>query len=52
METKEAVEFAILEWVSWFNHHRLFEPNGYISLAEAEANDYWQLANQAAAVVT
>src|SRR5450830_851733 len=27
-KTKEAVEFATLEWVSWFNHHRLLEPSG------------------------
>ena len=32
---------ATLEWVSWFNHHRLLEPIGYIPPAEAEAN-YWQ----------
>ena len=25
----------------WFNHHRLLEPIGYISPAEAEAN-YWR----------
>ena len=25
---KEAVELATLEWVSWFNHHRLLEPIG------------------------
>jgi transposase InsO family protein len=46
-KTKEAVEFATLEWVSWFNHHRLLEPIGYIPPAEAEANYYRQLANQA-----
>jgi putative transposase len=34
----EAVELATLEWVSWFNHHRLLEPIGYIPPAEAEAN--------------
>ncbi|KRE85881.1 hypothetical protein ASG75_10020 [Rhodanobacter sp. Soil772] len=28
------------------NHHRLLEPIGYIPLAEAEANYYWQLARQ------
>ena len=39
--TREAVELATLEWVSWFNHHRLLEPIGYIPPAEAEAN-YWQ----------
>ena len=37
----EAVELATLEWVSWFNHHRLLEPIGYIPPAEAEAN-YWR----------
>ena len=51
-KTKEAVEFATLEWVSWFNHHRLLEPIGYIPQAEAEANYYRQLANKATAVVT
>ncbi|WP_159275352.1 IS3 family transposase [Variovorax boronicumulans] len=47
-KTKEAVEFATLEWVFWFNHHRLLEPIGYIPPAEAEANYYRQLASQAA----
>ncbi|RTD84972.1 IS3 family transposase [Variovorax atrisoli] len=47
-KTKEAVEFATLEWVSWFNHHRLLEPIGYIPPAEAEANYYRQLASQTA----
>ena len=40
-KTKEAVELATLEWVSWFNHHRLLEPIGYIAPAQAEAN-YWR----------
>lgn len=40
-KTREAVELATLEWVSWFNHHRLLESIGYIPPAEAEAN-YWQ----------
>jgi putative transposase len=26
-KTKEAVELATLEWVSWFNHHRLLNPS-------------------------
>jgi putative transposase len=47
-KTWEAVELATLDWVSWFNHHRLLEPIGYIPPAEAEANYYRQLANQAA----
>ena len=46
--TKEAVELATLEWVSWFNHHRLLEPIGYIPPAEAEENYYRQLASQTA----
>ncbi|EGO93622.1 Tnp [Acidiphilium sp. PM] len=32
----EAVEFATLEWVDWFNHRRLLEPIGNIPPAEAE----------------
>ena len=32
----EDVEFAVLEWVWWFNHHRLFEPIGYLPPAEYE----------------
>jgi putative transposase len=49
-KTKEAVELATLQWVAWFNDHRLLEPIGYIPPAEAEANYYRQLASQAAAV--
>lgn len=29
-KSREAVELATLEWVTWFNHHRLLEPIGYI----------------------
>ena len=46
-KTREAVELATLEWVSWFNHHRLLEPLGYIPPAEAEANYYAQSSSQA-----
>lgn len=46
-KTKEAVELATLEWVSWFNHHRLLEPIGHIPPAEAEANYYRQFAESA-----
>jgi putative transposase len=45
-KTREAVELATLEWVSWFNHHRLLEPIGYIPPAEAEAS-YWRQQGQA-----
>jgi putative transposase len=44
--TCESVELATLEWVSWFNHHRLLGPIGYIPPAEAEANYYRHLASQ------
>jgi len=45
----EAVEFATLEWVDWFNHRRLLEPIGNIPPAEAEARYYDQIAAQAMA---
>lgn len=47
---RESVELATLEWVSWFNHHRLLEPIGYIPPAEAEANYYRHLASQTSMV--
>jgi transposase InsO family protein len=40
----EAVEFATLAWVDWFNHRRLLEPIGYIPPAEYEAQYYQQAA--------
>jgi transposase InsO family protein len=40
----EAVEFATLEWVDWFNNRRLLEPIGNIPPREAEAAYYAQLA--------
>jgi putative transposase len=36
----EAVEFATLEWVDWYNNRRLLEPIGNIPPAEAEARYY------------
>ena len=45
----EAVEFATLEWVDWFNHRRLLEPIGNIPPAEAEARYYAQLEEPALA---
>jgi transposase InsO family protein len=39
----EAVEYATLEWVDWFNNRRLLEPIGNIPPAEAEARYYAQL---------
>ncbi len=46
-KSKEAVELATLEWVSWFNHHRLMAHLGYIPPAETEANYHRQLTRQA-----
>jgi putative transposase len=45
----EAVEFATLEWVDWFNHRRLLEPIGNIPPAEAEARYYAQIVGPAMA---
>ena len=39
----EAVEFATLEWVDWFNHRRLLESIGNIPPAEAEERYYAML---------
>lgn len=43
-KSREAVELATLEWVSWYNHQRLLGSIGYIPPAEAEANYYRQLS--------
>ena len=45
----EAVEFATLEWVDWFNNRRLLEPIGNIPPAEAEARYYAQAETHAIA---
>jgi putative transposase len=45
----EAVEFATLEWVDWFNNRRLLEPIGNIPPAEAEARYYAQIEEPAMA---
>ena len=45
----EAVEFATLEWVDWFNTRRLLEPIGNVPPAEAEARYFTQAAGQALA---
>ena len=45
----EAVEFATLEWVDWFNNRRLLEPIGGIPPAEAEARYYAQIEHAAVA---
>jgi transposase InsO family protein len=45
----EAVEFATLEWVDWFNNRRLLEPIGNIPPAEAEEHYYAMLEEPAMA---
>ena len=45
----EAVEFATLEWVDWFNHRRILEPIGNIPPAEAEERYYAMLEEPALA---
>lgn len=47
---REAVEFATLEWVDWFNNRRLLEPIGNIPPAEYEAV-YYQSQQAPARVV-
>ncbi len=45
----EAVEFATLEWVDWFNNRRLLEPIGNIPPVEAEQRYYSMLDEPAIA---
>ena len=45
----EAVEFATLTWVDWFNNRRLLEPIGNIPPAEAEERYYAMLEQPAMA---
>lgn len=42
--TLEAVEFATLAWVDWFNRRRLLGPIGDVPPAEFEAQYYQQAA--------
>jgi len=44
----DAVEYATLVWVDWFNNRRLLEPLGYVPPAEFEAA-YYQQQSQAMA---
>jgi putative transposase len=46
----EDVEFATLEWVSWFNGRRLLEPIGYLPPVEYEEAYYGSQVAQAALV--
>jgi putative transposase len=42
----EAVELATLDWVHWFNNHRLLEPLGYVPPAGFEEAFYKRQAAQ------
>jgi transposase InsO family protein len=42
----DAVEYATLEWVDWFNHARLLEPIGYVPPAEFEEAYYAHAASE------
>jgi len=46
----QAVEFATLKWVHWFNHRRLLEPIGHVPPAKREAA-YWRAATESAMMV-
>ena len=45
----EAVEYATLEWVDWFNHRRLMRLIRNVPVWEAAANCYDALETQATA---
>ncbi len=45
----DAVEYATLVWVDWFNNRRLLEPLGYVPPAEFEAAYYRSQESQALA---
>lgn len=45
----DAVEYATLQWVDWFNNRRLLEPIGNVPPAELEMAYYRQLKESAEA---
>ncbi|MEQ8689528.1 MAG: IS3 family transposase [Pseudomonadales bacterium] len=45
----EAVEFATLKWVDWYNHRRLMESIGHVPPAELESEYYEQQRSAKAA---
>ena len=47
----EDVEYATLEWVSWFNTQRLLEPLGYLPPAEYEAQYQDRVSAELAALL-
>lgn len=47
-KTKQSVELATLQWVSWFNRHRLMGPLGNVPPVEFDAKHHQQRVGQAA----
>ncbi len=45
LKTDEGARLKELEWVWWFNHHRLLEPIGYVPPAEFEEQYYRSLGS-------
>ncbi len=45
----EAVKYATLEWVDWYNHRRLLAPIGNVPPVEAEARYQANVGDQALA---
>ncbi len=45
------MEYATLEWVSWFNMQRLMEPLGYLPPAEYELQDHTIISDLAELVL-
>ena len=45
----DAVEYATLNWVDWFNHRRLLEPIGYVPPAGKEEMYYREIEGSAMA---
>jgi putative transposase len=45
--TRDQVELAVVEWVSWYNHQRLHSAIGNIPPAEYEANHYRSITTPA-----
>jgi len=48
-KSMDAVEYATLIWVDWFNNRRIFEPIGNVPPAEKEIEYYQQLEGSAMA---
>lgn len=47
-KTKQSVELAKLQWVSWFNRHRLMGPLGNVPPVKFDVKHHQQCAGQAA----